>query len=488
MISISYISNFKYGFDFPTGAVIVGSELFVVDNQNDVVKVFDLTGAYQRQITGFSYPNDIATDGTDLYISDRGTDKVLKYDVSGSYIGEITGFDIPQGLWFDTYLYVSDNQNGKVKRYTDALVFVDEIIGLNYPTGVTVFDSQIVVCDFDGVKFFDAAFTLQKTEVLDIYNVKTYENVLFLIDNQNGKIIVYDENYEYDDLFYPRGLAYNDGRLYVTDSTNTVFVLNYSATDVSDNLVLKFVNLTRQLYPTSRAWILKLGSVFEKFHKALSKSEARAYDVIRSLTDSILPDNDDFSEADALNWERALGMFQQTELYIETRKQAIARKYNHPGTQKNRQHYKYIEAQLQAAGFDAYIYENRTPYVDPRITTYGTPFYGEDAYGGTSIIGGYEVIANYVEPEKDLTYNIGADSRLFATFFIGGSTFGSRATIPSGRKLEFRELVLTLKPAQTVAAWVTIDTPVDDTLLYETGGSVSLESDENEFLILETDT
>ncbi len=82
--------------------------------------------------------------------------------------------------------------------------------------------------------------------------------------------------------------------------------------------------------------------------------------------------------------------------------------------------------------------------------------YAEQTYGQSSI-GAFQIIANNVEPQKDANYNIGNETNLRATFFIGGEEFGTRATVPEDRLLEFREMVLKLKPAQTVAAFVIVD-------------------------------
>ena len=44
---------------------------------------------------------------------------------------------------------------------------------------------------------------------------------------------------------------------------------------------------------------------------------------------------------------------------LAVRKAAIARKLGQPGRVKARQSYLYLQKQLQDAGFDVYVYENR---------------------------------------------------------------------------------------------------------------------------------
>lgn len=217
----------------------------------------------------------------------------------------------------------------------------------------------------------------------------------------------------------------------------------------------KIQQLTRQLYPRARAWVLAKNSIFAKFHEALAESEKRLHDDIVGLIDSVLPDNNNFTETDAERWEQALGLITDNSVSLELRKQAIQRKINHPGNILARQHYKYIEGQLRAAGFDVYIHENRFPdgsggyevnNLIPAI--FGEMYFGQTQFGDQGI-GDYTILANHIDPAKDEDFNLGDNVNLRFTFFVGGSTFGDRAEVPLNRLWEFRELILSLKPAQT---------------------------------------
>jgi len=222
------------------------------------------------------------------------------------------------------------------------------------------------------------------------------------------------------------------------------------------------MKLTRQLLPTGRAFKMAYGGTYWKLHNALSKSEARAFSDAISTLDSALPDNDNFTVDDATDWERRLGLITNPVLSLSIRKQAIIRKMNHPGTIKARQHYLYIQGQLQDAGFDVYVYENifsdgmgglvtKTPYAfsTPPYPTVSNRYsgnvqYGQIQYGGTP----GNKIANSIYQSFDDSFNIG--SNLWATFFIGGPTEGSWADVDASREIEFRELILKLKPRQMV--------------------------------------
>ena len=222
--------------------------------------------------------------------------------------------------------------------------------------------------------------------------------------------------------------------------------------------------LTKQLYPTGRAFKVRAKSWIGQLHYALSLSENKAYLDGISILDSILPDNDNFTTDDATQWEVRLGMI-VSNASLADRKLAIARKMNHPGTIRTRQHYLYLEGELRKAGFDVYVYENIFPAFGGGFET-RSPIslnggggtidlqHGDTLQHGNIQHGGVwsNIIVNHIDEDLDLTFNVGQNLR--STFFIGGFAFGTfggqYADIPSVRKDEFRQLILKIKPAQTV--------------------------------------
>lgn len=225
----------------------------------------------------------------------------------------------------------------------------------------------------------------------------------------------------------------------------------------------KILLLTKQLYPTGRAFKMPSGGWFEKLHIGLAQSEVRAFNDALSIKDSMLPDNNNFSADDATDWERRLGLIYSPLTPLSDRKLAIKRKIQHPGLIKARQHYLYLQGQLRAAGFDVYVYENRflvsgiwvtkpaTDFVFGIGTTqfqHGEARHGQRQHGGTWA----NKIANHIDEEEDLIFNVGNNLR--STFFIAGSDINNPVTaiasVPLVRKKEFRQLILKLKPVQTV--------------------------------------
>lgn len=220
------------------------------------------------------------------------------------------------------------------------------------------------------------------------------------------------------------------------------------------------LRLSKRLYPSGRAFRMRSGGVSEKVHKALIKSENTAYTSALSVLNSILPDNEDFSVEDARDWERRLGLITNEAVSLADRKAAILRKMQYPGTIKARGHYLNLERELRKANFDVYVHENRffeggqwitkTPFevsgVNPNIVRHGLPLqHGQTQHGA----GQYPRIVNSLSSIIDDQFAIGDNLR--STFFIGGENVGDFASINQERFEEFRKLVLTVKPAQTVA-------------------------------------
>lgn len=221
----------------------------------------------------------------------------------------------------------------------------------------------------------------------------------------------------------------------------------------------RILKLTRQLYPTGRAFRMRENGILYRMHRALAISEAQAYQDMLSTLDSILPDNDNFTTDDATAWERRLGLITNGAVPLADRKMAILRKINHPGTVPARENYRFLQKQLRDAGFDVYVFENRFSdgmggYTtqNPLTITGGvgaiSPQYGQLQYGNFQYgtIYGNKVV-NYLDEILDRPFAIG--SNLKSTFFIGGP-YMSFANVDADRKLEFRQIILRTKPVQTV--------------------------------------
>lgn len=124
-------------FDFPTGVCIsTGGEVFVVDQANDRVQVFALSGAFKRKYRygGMLGPSGrkqgVVVDGAGrLYVADTFQGFVKAYDAATgtflSNVGEFGPLSAPAGLAMDAWgtLYVASANSGEVRLYgLDAFV------------------------------------------------------------------------------------------------------------------------------------------------------------------------------------------------------------------------------------------------------------------------------------------------------------------------------------------------------------------------------
>lgn len=224
-------------------------------------------------------------------------------------------------------------------------------------------------------------------------------------------------------------------------------------TDTSNTLLGVLSILIRELYPTGRAWFMKRNGVFFNLHQAINRSTIRFTQDADLTLDSCFPDNVNFDVNDASLWEYRLGLVTNETLSLDIRKQAILRKMSYPGNVRARQSKLFIQYQLQKAGFNVFVHENTPPYRTPdqivSLSINTTQHGGDTQHGIGTQHGslGYDVIANLATPNEE--FSVG--SNLYATFFIGGEVLGDVAIVDASRLQEFKELVLKLKPAQTVA-------------------------------------
>ncbi|MGB0881431.1 MAG: hypothetical protein ACPGSO_00650 [Vicingaceae bacterium] len=230
-----------------------------------------------------------------------------------------------------------------------------------------------------------------------------------------------------------------------------------------------FLKLTKRFLPKGRAFKAPINGALYRTYNALSLSESRAYEDTLSILDSILPDNNNFTTEDAEDWERRLGLITNNSVPLSDRKLAIERKYNHPGTIPARQHYLYIEHELQAAGFNVNVIENRQfvgfgnydlLYI-PSGTVSGFEMgdnneMGNDVEMGGSFSNEFEIVTNHIDSIKDENFfNLVPNQATYelmlrSSFFVANGNYSTPVNVLASRKNEFRQLILKLKPAQSI--------------------------------------
>ncbi|MCJ7802753.1 MAG: NHL repeat-containing protein [Candidatus Marinimicrobia bacterium] len=473
-------------FNYPSGICIANNKIYQVDKQNNRVKIHNLNGNYVSSFgtygsgnTNFSFPEFIISDGVHLFITDSANHRIKKHDLNGVYVAQFgtrgsgnDQFDYPMAITiYNDLLYIADKQNGRAKVHQKDGTYISEIGGFNFLEGITNINDKIVISDSGNkkVKYYTALLNFlfdANTTFSYPTSVKEINGVLCVTERQDSMIVFLDDlgnklseigskGSGQDQFFFPYDSFFNNDFLYISDSANhRIKIFDITIEQDVPIYADELLEQTKQLYPTGRAWWMKKNSIFEKVHLGLAYSESRALSAIRELLDSIIPDNDNFDDVDAFRWERALGLFQQPSISLDDRKAAILRKMQYPGSVPARQHYLFVQGELQKAGFNVYVHENR--FGDPPsvlnlgASLYGQVKYGQATYGAGGVTG--TRIANHIEESKDAAFNFGSTVNLRATFFIGGKIFPNRANVHIERKSEFRELILRLKPAQTAGS------------------------------------
>jgi hypothetical protein len=346
--------------------------------------------------------------------------------------------------------YMGGN-HGYFIRYTRSQIYNFKAWNIN-KTPAEILAEEDVICDGTEIGLIDCFPFLNETG----YTVTGVKGTVGTIGTNNVG-----------------GVTYVDNTMRVP---YTVITPDPPPTESFDKLQID--DITSQLYPTGRAFNLIDGSYFKRLHNALDFSEATAFEDGKFILNHILPDNDNFSTDDAALWEQRLGLITNTLVSLPDRKLAIQRKMNYPGDIKARQSHDFLEGQLQDAGFSVYVHENipETSIYDLLITNnlfqLGNVQLGDSSLNALttnylpiveffqlneSQVGDFQLnsseyknkVVNHIDEEKDQFFPIFDNYK--PTFFIGGLVKGDFANVSAARKEEFRQLILKIKPVQSVA-------------------------------------
>lgn len=241
----------------------------------------------------------------------------------------------------------------------------------------------------------------------------------------------------------------------------------------------KIKRLRRRLYPSGRAFLMPKDGNFDKLNDVQSEMEADAYDDALSILYTILPDNPNFTPDDAKRWEERLGLIVDPPgVSFSDRKSAIIRKMNHPGGILARQSWDYLQQSLQLAGFDVYVHENLNAFtiqqvlsLNPTFANWGQNNFGQMNFGdvqsyfsqyfsainfGNANFGQFnwgqkffynQKVINHIDYQLDIYYNT---LNWKQVFYIGGQNLGDFADVPLARREELRQLILRIKPVQSI--------------------------------------
>lgn len=222
-------------------------------------------------------------------------------------------------------------------------------------------------------------------------------------------------------------------------------------------------HVTPMLYPNGRAFRVPEGGDLRKWHDAVNTEFADLDASSMNVLDALLPDNPNFTLADAQEWYRRLGLYDSGSIPLNDMALAITQKMSWPTVTPDMQSLQYIQDQLQAAGFNVYLYKNRFFDGVDWVTMWPSDVLGIAAgnselegfnlgqanLGSTWSDDGITICVDYLEEDKDEIFDFGDNLR--STFYVSSAAIGTFADIPAARKIEFRQLLIKLKAAQMAA-------------------------------------
>ncbi len=154
------------GLIYPTGVLVAGEKLFIVDSRANVVKRCNLDGEgleifliAGRDWNKFDRPTDVAISGDNLYVVDSGNNRVLRFSArNGKFrppeigVGELNS---PEGIAVDEKtgeIFVADWGNHRVVKFEDKGTLITTFGGINKPYELwspTRLDIEYVTVDKD---------------------------------------------------------------------------------------------------------------------------------------------------------------------------------------------------------------------------------------------------------------------------------------------------------------------------------------------------
>ncbi len=209
-------------FYYPHGITTDGTNLYVVDTNNNKIRKIVISSGVVSSLTGvvntagvagavdgtgvtasFNNPDGITTDGTNLYVADMGNNKIRRIVIASGVVSSITGvantagaggaadgagaaatFSYPQGITSDgSNLYVAEALNYKIRKIVIATGVVSSVTGMSNTAGVTgAADGTGTAATFGGNNFIQTFISGS------FFGITTDGINLYLTDWKNNKI------------------------------------------------------------------------------------------------------------------------------------------------------------------------------------------------------------------------------------------------------------------------------------------------------------
>lgn len=216
-----------------------------------------------------------------------------------------------------------------------------------------------------------------------------------------------------------------------------------------------FKNLEKDLYPTGRALKCAVGSNKEKIHESIHLLFEGLEDSIKTFINSLFPDNDTITNQELSFLEFIYGVYYKDNVSDNIRKERILDKIKYTKPHVYRQSLIYIQEVLNQRGFDVTIVDNLNEIPSEAINNNNIQHSLNVLHGETTQHGkiGINVIANNLDINETILISELDQNKPFYIYI--------ETPIASDRLVEFRELVLRIKPAHLVAVIIQGNLPVN---------------------------
>jgi len=221
--------------------------------------------------------------------------------------------------------------------------------------------------------------------------------------------------------------------------------------------VSRFFRTFQHLLPRAKAWNITIDKKLRQFFDGLTVIQSDVIDNANDAHAELRPE----TATDMDRWFDQFNLIQSGTLATDRESLAgawILNDYQSP---------KQIQDTLQAAGFDVYIHEwwnvpvigsptvrNPASYIAVGYNRYSSVAGADEMVSGDSsaVSGAYFEDNGYMlvnKTDDGVVYSVPVNAAEWPyIYYVGGSVFGSYASVPAARQNEFETLLLKTKPAE----------------------------------------
>ena len=204
------LQDFSFAPELPNQAIWQGFFLYVLDNGNNRIQIFDQEGCFQKEILldNIDYNHLLYTISNDIYLTAEQEGKIYqidKFHYKQKIFGNAHNLQTPSNLTIDNQgrIYIIDKLNKCIIIYNPFGAFIDEINISDFPNpcalivdnnyNILLLDQQKKIIGFyNNEGILEYIFELEE----DIYPIDLEINhnkkEIYLLDYIGNQIIIYE--------------------------------------------------------------------------------------------------------------------------------------------------------------------------------------------------------------------------------------------------------------------------------------------------------